>query len=196
MTATRGEDRGAVDRGAAGRARGGPAGSFDPALVEERIGRLTTDALVTRRGYLHILAVLSGGLALGNVAVALGAFRRRTQEVTAEVRIVADAAAVPVGGSVRFLYPGRLDPALLLRLDEDLYVAYSVICTHLQCEVLHRPRSDELYCPCHEGFFDPRTGAPIAGPPQRPLPEIVLERRGDAIVAIGEGNLGGRDLEG
>lgn len=191
MTATPGGDRGAV-----GRARGSRTSAFDPALVEERIGRLTTDALVTRRGYLHILAVLSGGLAVGNVAVALGAFRRRTQEVTEEVVIVADAATVPVGGSVRFLYPGRLDPALLLRLDEDLYVAYSVICTHLQCEVLHRTQSDQLYCPCHEGFFDPRTGVPVAGPPQRPLPEILLERRGDAIVAIGEGALDGRGTEG
>lgn len=177
--------------GPVGRAR--PA---DPELVEERVGRLTTDALVTRRGYLRILGVLSGGLVLGNVAVALGAFRRRTQGVTAEVEIVADAATVPVGGSVRFLYPGRLDPALLLRLDEDLYVAYSVICTHLQCEVLHRVDEDELYCPCHEGFFDPRTGEPVAGPPERPLPEILLERRGAAIVAVGEGALDGRSVEG
>lgn len=177
--------------GATGRAR-----PPDPALVEERVGRLTTDALVTRRGYLRILGVLSGGLAAGNVAVALGAFRRRTQEVTEEVVVVEDAAAVPVGGSVRFLYPGRLDPALLLRLDEDLYVAYSVICTHLQCEVLHRAAENELYCPCHEGFFDPRTGEPVAGPPERPLPEILLERRGNAIVAVGEGALDGRGVEG
>jgi hypothetical protein len=49
----------------------------DPGLVAERVARLTTDALVTRRGYLRILGVLSGGLAAGNVAMALGAFQRR-----------------------------------------------------------------------------------------------------------------------
>lgn len=161
----------------------------DPDLVAERIGRLTTDALVTRRGYLKILGVLSGGLAVGNVAVALGAFRRRTQGAEEEVVIVEDAASVPVGGSVRFLYPGRLDPAVLIRLEEETYVAYSVVCTHLACEVLYREDESDLYCPCHNGYFNPVNGAPTAGPPERPLPAILLERRGSAIVAIGEGQI-------
>jgi Rieske Fe-S protein len=170
---------------------GGRADPPDPELVGERVARLTTDALVTRRGYLRILGVLSGGLALGNVAVAAGAFRRATQGADTEVVIVDDADAVPVGGSVRFTYPGDFHPALLLRLEEDLFVAYSAVCTHLQCEVLARLDDDTLYCPCHEGFFEPRTGVPTAGPPERPLPEITLERRGSAIVAIGEGRLHG-----
>ena len=59
--------------------------------------------------------------------------------------ITEDADSVPVGGSVRFLYPGRLDPALLLRLDDDLFVVYSMVCTHLACEVLHRPDEGDLY---------------------------------------------------
>lgn len=44
----------------------------------------------------------------------------------------------------------------------------------------------ELYCPWHNGVFNPVDGAPIAGPPERPLPPIRLERRGAAIVAVGE----------
>ena len=131
----------------------------DPELVAERIARLTTDALITRRGYLKILGVLSGGLAAGNVAVALGAFERRTAGATVETVITDDADAVPVGGSVRFTYPGDRDPALLLRLDADVYVAYSVVCTHLACEVLWRRDTTELYCPCHNGVFDPVDGA-------------------------------------
>jgi Rieske Fe-S protein len=167
----------------------------DPALVAERVSRLTTDALVTRRGYLRILGVLSGGLALGNIAVAAGAFRRPTQGATTEVVVTEDADAIPVGGSVRFTYPDGFHPALLLRLDDDLYVAYSAVCTHLQCEVLAQLDEGTLYCPCHEGYFDPVTGAPTAGPPERPLPRIVLERRGDAIVAVGEGSLHGAGRE-
>ena len=186
-------DSDAASRGS--RAPKSRANPPDPELVAERIGRLTTDALVTRRGYLKILGVLSGGLALGNVSVALGAFRRRTQDTTAEVVITENAEAVAVGGSVRFLYPGRLDPALLIRLDEETYVAYSMVCTHLACEVLYREDEADLYCPCHNGYFDPVDGAPTAGPPERPLPEILLERRGSAIVAIGEGEItsGGRE---
>ena len=161
----------------------------DPDLVDERIRRLTTDALVTRRGYLKILGVLSGGLAVGNVAVALGAFDRRTAGADEEVVITEDADAIPVGGEVRFSYPTDNDPAVLLRLDEDLFVAYSAVCTHLACEVLWRPDDSDLFCPCHDGHFDPSSGVPTAGPPQRPLPEIILRRRGSAIVATGEGRI-------
>ena len=161
----------------------------DPELVAERVRRLTTDALVTRRGYLRILGVLSGGLAAGNVAVALGAFDRRTAGADEELVITDEAEAVPVGGSVRFSYPTDNDPAVLLRLEKDLFVAYSAVCTHLACEVLWRSDDADLYCPCHDGHFDPRDGAPTAGPPQRPLPEIVLRRRGPAIVAVGEGRV-------
>lgn len=170
-------------------AGGGRTHPPDPDLVAERIARLTTDARVTRRGYLRILAVLSGGLALGNVAVAAGAFRRRTAGATEEVVITDDASAIPVGGAVRFTYPTERDPAVLLRLDDDLFVAYSTICTHLACEVLWRADHSDLYCPCHEGHFSPQTGAPTAGPPIRPLPEIVLEARNGAIVAVGEGRI-------
>lgn len=170
--------------------RGGPrTNPPDPELVAERIARLTTDARVTRRGYLRILGVLSGGLALGNVAVAAGVFRRRTAGATQEVVIAEDAAAVPIGGAVRFTYPTDRDPAVLLRLDDDLFVAYSTICTHLACEVLWRAEESDLFCPCHDGHFSPRTGAPTAGPPVRPLPEIVLEMRDGAIVAVGEGRI-------
>jgi Rieske Fe-S protein len=42
-----------------------------------------------------------------------------------------------------------------------------------------------FFCPCHEGRFDLRTGAPVAGPPRRPLPRIELDVRGREIYAIG-----------
>lgn len=161
----------------------------DADLVSERVGRLTTDALVTRRGYLKILGVLSGGLAVGNVAVALGAFERRTEGADQEQLITTDLAAIPVGGELRFSYPTDNDPAVLLRLEDDLFVAYSAVCTHLACEVLWVADDRDLFCPCHEGHFDPIDGSPTAGPPQRPLPEIGLERRGETIVAIGEGRV-------
>jgi Rieske Fe-S protein len=159
----------------------------DADLVAERIERLSTDPQITRRNYLKVLAVLSGGLAAGSVAVSAGAFRRRTQDAANELVITDRASAVPVGGEVRFAYPTHGDPAMLVRLGSDHWVAYSAVCTHLSCEVLWRPENRELFCPCHDGHFDVDTGTPTGGPPKRPLPAIRLERRGDAIVAIGEG---------
>ena len=35
-----------------------------------------------------------------------------------------------------------------------------------------------------EGYFSVRDGSVLQGPPQRPLPRIVLERRGDRLVAV------------
>jgi nitrite reductase/ring-hydroxylating ferredoxin subunit len=161
----------------------------NPDLVAERIERLTTDARVTRRDYLKTLGVLSGGLAAGSLAVALGAFKRRTQGASRHQVITSQAASVPVGGQVRFQYPTSNDPAVLLRLGPDRFVAYSAVCTHLSCEVLWRQTNGQLFCPCHNGHFDPATGNPIAGPPKRPLPQIRIAQQGDTIVALGEGRI-------
>jgi Rieske Fe-S protein len=42
-----------------------------------------------------------------------------------------------------------------------------------------------IHCPCHEGYFDLKTGRVLAGPPPRPLPRIVLDVRGNEIYATG-----------
>ena len=77
-----------------------------------------------------------------------------------------------------FDYPERTRPCLLVRPGADELVAYSQKCTHLSCAVVPDVEKGEIHCPCHEGFFDLRTGQPIAGPPPRPLPRITLEMRG------------------
>ncbi len=36
-------------------------------------------------------------------------------------------------------------------------------------------------CPCHHGEFDVKTGRVLAGPPPRPLDELKVEVRDDAV---------------
>ena len=72
-----------------------------------------------------------------------------------------------------------------MRLTTSEFVAFSQKCTHLSCAVIPRPAEGSFYCPCHEGRFDLRTGAPTAGPPRRPLTRIVLDVRGRDIYAVG-----------
>ncbi|WSC93034.1 Rieske 2Fe-2S domain-containing protein [Streptomyces sp. NBC_01754] len=44
----------------------------------------------------------------------------------------------------------------------------------------------ELYCPCHEGVFDARTGKVTAGPPPRGPPKVALTELDDgSIWAVG-----------
>jgi Rieske Fe-S protein len=81
-------------------------------------------------------------------------------------------------------YPGPRDQCPLVRTGEDEYVAYSQKCTHLSCAVYYSAKNDRLECPCHEGYFSIRDGSVLQGPPTRPLPRVVLERRGSDLIAV------------
>ena len=96
---------------------------------------------------------------------------------------VARAGGVPVGGVKLFAYTGPHDPCILVQPDAGRFVAYSQKCTHLSCAVYYSADHRRLECPCHEGYFDVDSGRVLQGPPPRPLPRIVLERRGDTLVA-------------
>lgn len=159
-----------------------PRTAQEVAALRERIA---ADSLTSRRDYLRLAVTMSGGLAAGGVAVAAGIFHRHGSG-SAPPKLVTEQ--LPPGESVAFSYPGKEDRAVALRMADGTLVAYSSICTHLACGVLWRAdrgEQGELYCPCHEGVFDPRTGAVTAGPPPRPLPRVLLEERDGGIWAVG-----------
>ena len=101
------------------------------------------------------------------------------------VRRIAAADAIAPGGSLLFRYPTDEDPCILVRDTMGRIDAFSQVCTHLSCAVVHRPGDDVLTCPCHKGSFSAREGLPLAGPPTRRLPRIVIEQRGADLVATG-----------
>lgn len=140
------------------------------------------DDLVSRREMLELAVYTSGALFAGTAGLAvLGRLPRGERPPEREV---ARGSAVRVGEPVYFRYPGPEDEAVLLRLLDGRLVAYSQVCTHLSCAVYYRARDACLHCPCHEGKFDPATGEPVAGPPRRPLPRIVLREEGDRVIAV------------
>ncbi len=195
MTATEGPPRGAAGDGTAGLPPAALTGDGttklppgvgpDAAAAEQLRDRIRADALVSRRDYLRILVTVSGGLVAGGVAAAAGLFHRHGDGTAPPIK-VADGLAP--GQAVAFTYPGERDRALAVRLADGALVGYSSVCTHLGCAVLWRAdrgRQGELYCPCHEGVFDARTGEVTAGPPPRALPHVLLEQRADGIYAVG-----------
>jgi Rieske Fe-S protein len=142
------------------------------------------DHYVERRDFMKFMVLTSLALTVGQFWIAAQNWlRRRTGGP--ELTRVAALADVPVGGVLTFAYPGEHDDCVLIRTREQELFAYSQKCTHLSCAV--RPLVDRgvIHCPCHEGYFDLRSGRPIAGPPQRPLPVIRLEVRGQEIYAAG-----------
>ncbi|MEV0368310.1 Rieske (2Fe-2S) protein [Streptomyces sp. NPDC050636] len=166
----------------------------DEAALRDRI---SAGSLTTRRDYLRIVATVSGGLAIGGLGVAGGVLHRRG-DGDGDIKLV--AASIALGESVAFRYPGEEDRAVAVRLADGTLAGYSAVCTHLACAVLWRRErgpEGELYCPCHEGAFNARTGEVTAGPPLRALPKVVLYERDDGSVwAIGTARSGESIKEG
>jgi Rieske Fe-S protein len=136
---------------------------------------------VNRRQFAKFLVLTSLGMFAGNVWILLRSWWRREPAFLAVP--VARVSEVPVGGVKMFNYPGDHDACILVRLAEDEFVAYSQKCTHLSCAVYYAHEKKRLECPCHEGYFSVEDGSVLQGPPPRPLPKVVVERRGDLLVA-------------
>ncbi len=72
-------------------------------------------------------------------------------------------------------------PSLLIMNQDGTYHALSATCTHLGCTVQYRSDVREVWCACHNGFYD-LNGRNISGPPPRPLDAYEVHVRGDEIV--------------
>jgi cytochrome b6-f complex iron-sulfur subunit len=91
---------------------------------------------------------------------------------------IASVSEVQPGSAAKFEDAGN--PAVLVRLENGDFVAYSAVCTHQACEVAYN--DGQLACPCHGSIFDPADGAAVLnGPAQQPLPEIPVEVRGGEV---------------
>ncbi|MDC3962086.1 QcrA and Rieske domain-containing protein [Polyangium jinanense] len=143
------------------------------------------DRYVARREFAKSLTIGSALLVLVNGAIAAVArWVRKPAQIGEEARI-GKASDLPTGGSMLFRYPTDEDPCILVRTQSGSLRAYSQVCTHLSCAVVHQPREDEFLCPCHRGRFDVNDGRPVGGPPLRRLPRVWIEQRGDDVFAVG-----------
>lgn len=141
------------------------------------------DHYVSRREMVKFLTLGSAFLVAANGLMA--AVGKLSHPGRPGRKTVALASAVPPNSSVLFRYPTEQDPCIMVRGKEGSLVAYSQVCTHLSCAVVHRAEEDTLFCPCHHGYFDVASGRPTGGPPTLPLPRITLEQEGDVIFATG-----------
>jgi Rieske Fe-S protein len=142
------------------------------------------DHYVARRDFTKFMVLTSFAFVVGQFWIGVQNIVRRSRGKP-PVRRIASLSAIPVGGTVLFKYPREHDDCVLIRTSETQLLAYGQKCTHLACAVIPRPDRGDIFCPCHEGFFDLASGRPIAGPPQRPLPRIKLQVRGDDVYVTG-----------
>jgi nitrite reductase/ring-hydroxylating ferredoxin subunit len=142
------------------------------------------DDYVSRRDLIKYVVLTSGAFVVGQLCVVYKSlFARRATAF--EASAVASVNELAVGGAKTFAYPPGSTPRLLVRTGARAFVAYDQQCTHLQCPVIPVVEQGKLHCPCHNGWFDLRTGDAIAGPPQRRLPRVLVEVRADTVYATG-----------
>jgi Rieske Fe-S protein len=142
------------------------------------------DLYVERRDFMKFMVLTSAAFAVGQFWIAAQNWYRQRAGQLPITRIVA-LDRIAIGEIVSFTYPNEHEGCLLVRLGASEFVAFNQKCTHLSCAVVPRPGEGSFLCPCHEGRFDLRSGAPTAGPPRRPLTRVVLELRGGYIYAVG-----------
>ena len=100
-------------------------------------------------------------------------------------------ARCPSAASSSSAIPAPNDPCILVRTgDGRVRRLQPEVHASLLRGLSTSPTENRLECPCHEGYFSVADGRVLQGPPPRPLPRIVLERRGDELLAVGV-DLGG-----
>lgn len=144
------------------------------------------DDYVSRRELVKFMVLTSGAFVVGHLWLLIKSVVERTAPQTeAPALAVAAMDELPVGGAKTFQYPAGSPPRLLVRTGTSSFVAYDQLCTHLACPVVPVAAQGKLHCPCHNGWFDLATGRPVAGPPQRPLPRVLLDVRDKTVYATG-----------
>jgi nitrite reductase/ring-hydroxylating ferredoxin subunit len=156
--------------------------SSEPLWKEEFSVRTADERYVTRRQLTKFLVLTSFGMFVGNLWILIRSLLYKP--LTYPQQTVARLGEIPVGGVKLFTYPTKDDHCILVRTTENEHVGYSQKCTHLSCAVYYSQERNRLECPCHKGFFSIADGSVLQGPPSRPLPRVVLEKRGDELVAV------------
>lgn len=126
---------------------------------------------------------------LGGGAIAsLGSFFYPVARFLLPPQVTEAAINEVSGGKVQDLKPnsGKIvkfgtKPALLVRVSETEWKAFSAVCTHLNCTVQYRDSTQQIWCACHNGTYD-MSGRVVSGPPPNPLEEYAVNLRGDEVV--------------
>ena len=142
------------------------------------------DEYISHRDLVKFMALTSAAFVAGQVSIVLKSLFGGSEAPPPGLP-VARVDELAVGGAKTFSYPEGSSPRLLIRTGEAEFVAYDQQCTHLLCPVTPAVEQGRLHCPCHNGWFDLKTGQPLAGPPRRPLPRVLLEVRDGMVYATG-----------
>ena len=136
----------------------------------------------TRRALNKYLLGFSGLATLGGVLTPIIGYlwppMRQASGEGGRVKVGSLTALQAAGGLVVGV---NGQPVILTYTQQAGVRAFSAICTHLGCVVNWEGPAGYIQCPCHDGRFNPQTGAVISGPPPAPLPPHQVVVDGDDI---------------
>lgn len=92
---------------------------------------------------------------------------KAAKEAAVKEIFLKDAHKLPAGSAMIFKFGAR--PALLIHNDDGNWIALDAVCTHLGCTVKYEAENKRIFCECHGGIYDPKSGKNIGGPPPKPL---------------------------
>ncbi len=131
-----------------------------------------------------VLSVLLGG----GVVASLASFFYPVARFLVPPQTTEAAINEVTAGKVEDLKPnsGKIvkfgnKPALLVRVNDTEWKAFSAVCTHLNCTVQYQESRREIWCACHNGTYD-LNGRVSSGPPPKPLEELAVNIRGDEVI--------------
>ena len=139
---------------------------------------------ITRKDFINLVkggALVTGVVVIGGPVVAY-LYPSDLQETPSEPVLVCKVDELPIGESKTINY-GRY-PAIVINTSEGLR-AFSAVCTHFACIVKWNTDQDNIYCPCHDGYFSALDGSVISGPPPAPLTSISVTVVDDEIYIGG-----------
>ena len=141
----------------------------------------------SRRTFLKVAAGALGACYAGGIGYPVYRYLASPVEKAESVAAVnevtvPDATAIPRNAALMFKFGTK--PAMLIHHEDDTWTAVSAVCTHLGCTAGYDPQEKRIFCPCHNGVYDAKTGANVSGPPPKPLDRFNVEIvEGKAVVS-------------
>ncbi len=151
----------------------------------ERASAAEPPASVTRRTVVGATVGLFGAGYTGAIGYPIYCYLNTPvarAEEAAKVTQVSPAGGrqLPPGAGMGFMFGTR--PAVLIHHPDGTWSAFDAICTHLGCTVKYEPDKDRIFCACHLGTYNARTGEPTSGPPPRALTQYHVEVKDDEVI--------------
>ena len=150
--------------------------------------RLIPYSLVERRSFLRRMIAIVGAAFFAQVLLPLWRYlfpgmSRQPDRVEFTDDMLVQLNALKPGMCLRFKWGGV--PGLALRARDGELRVFKGVCTHADCNVAWRSKTNDFFCACHEGRYD-EFGKNIEGPPPRPLARLFVTSEGNLETGITE----------